>query len=252
MLKKRLIPVELLLEGRLVKSRQFSSFRDVGDPVKSSQVYSDQYADELIFLNIDRLQRGIEPLRRFIRAVSEVVFMPLTVGGGVATPKDAQVLFEEGADKVSVNSAAYSNLSVISEISGHYGTQAVVAAIDVLWDGQTWVCYSNCGREKQQVSLSDHLSSVVSAGAGEVLIQSIDRDGQMQGYDTDLLAYARTIVTVPIIGAGGAGNYEHLSEAFEAAGVDALAMGSLFNFGDNNPIRAKAHLTHRGIPCKRV
>ena len=252
MLKKRLIPMQLLLDGRLVKSRSFTDFRDVGDPIKSSKVYNDQYADELVILNIARENRSIQPLLACIEAISAVCFMPLALGGGIQTFADAATLIKQGADKVVLNSVTYTQPQLIDDIVRAYGSQAVIVAIDVVAAEGEWRCVSDCGQRQQLISLADHLNQVCAMGAGEILIQSIDRDGHMEGYDIALGSYVASLVDIPVIIAGGAGNYEHLRDAFIEADVDALAMGSLFNFSDSNPIRAKAFLSNYDLPFKVV
>lgn len=254
MLKKRIIPVQLLIDGRLVKTVQFDRYRDVGDPVASSRVYNAQDVDELVFLNITRSARHIDPLFRLLDRVSEVCFMPLTLGGGITSAEDAARLIRHGADKVVVNSAAYRGDAVIAEIAAEFGSQAVVAGIDVRRDGETgaYLPFSDCGRRSEPTTLRAQIDRVTAAGAGEILINSIDRDGTMSGYDLTLLGEVVEAARVPVIGCGGAGHYNHLKEAFLETAVSALACGSLFNFGDNNPIRAKAFLTNYGIPFKVV
>ncbi len=249
MLKRRIIPIELLSAGRLIKTKAFGSARDVGDPVKSSKVYSDQDADELVLLNIDRNGQAIAQLVSAVTRIAEHCFVPLTAGGGIRNLEDAAQLFEAGADKVLINSAAYSSPQLITEISEHYGRQAIIIGIDVRKEDGEYVLYSNCGQNKEALSLEDHISRVVSAGAGEILLQRIEFDGVMQGYDLDLLQRAVQLSPVPLIAAAGAGHFMHLKEAFDA-GVDGAACGSLFNFGDNNPLRAKAFLKNYGIPLK--
>lgn len=251
MLKRRIIPVELLDSGRLVKTVGFEAARDVGDPVKSSKVYSDQDADELVFMQIDRERRCVDTLAEVISKVAEYCFVPLTAGGGITEFGHARRLFEAGADKVLVNSAAYRDPALITRISEVFGRQAVVVGIDVRPEDGDYTLYSNCGRNRQQVQLVDHVSAVIGAGAGELMFQVIDRDGKMQGYDLDLLRRITSISTVPVIAGSGAGTFIHLKEAFDC-GVDAVACGSLFNFGDNNPLRAKAFLKNYGIPLKRI
>lgn len=251
MLKRRIIPIELLDDGRLIKTVGFSAPRDVGDPVKSSQVYSDQDADELILLNIAREHRDIEVLVEVVARIARECFVPFTVGGGVGSLEDAARLFEAGADKVLVNSAAYTQPDLITKIGNRYGQQAVVVGIDARSETTGFVLFSNCGRRQEIVSLSDHVAAVAAAGAGEIMIQSIDRDGAMVGYDLSLLQSVIAMSPVPVIVAGGAGDFMHLKQAFDA-GADAAACGSLFNFGDNNPLRAKAFLKNYNIPLKRI
>ncbi|KKB79410.1 imidazoleglycerol-phosphate synthase [Devosia limi DSM 17137] len=254
MLKKRIIPIQLLNNGRLVKSIDFGNFRDVGDPVKSSSVYNSQYADELMLLNVSREKRSIADLLQIIVKISEVSFMPLAIGGGISSPDDAALLIRNGADKIVVNSVAYRDLNVITETSNRFGAQAVIVGIDVRWDADLddYRLYSRCGSAAENVGLEQHIARVVAAGAGEIMVQSIDRDGSMQGFDLDAISRAMTASPTPVIGAGGSGNYESLKDAFITTGVSALACGSLFNFSDSNPLRAKAYLSNHGLNFKKV
>ncbi len=178
MLKKRIIPVQLLIGGRLVKTIRFDRYRDVGDPVKSSKIYSDCDADELVFLNIERDNRSIRPLLVLIEKVSEVCFMPLALGGGVVCLEDAVALIKSGADKVVLNSACYRDTSLISRIADRFGNQAVVVSIDARFRAMTgrYELYSNCGRSLEPVNLGEHVEAVTSAGAGEIFINSIDKE----------------------------------------------------------------------------
>ena len=251
MLKRRIIPIELLSGGRLVKTRGFHDPRDVGDPVKSSKVYSDQDADELVLLQIDREGRQLVALVEAVTRIAEYCFVPLTAGGGISSLDDAAGLFTAGADKVLLNSITYRDRSVLTRIAERYGRQAVVAGIDVREEEGRFVLYSRCGRQRESVTLGAHVADVVAAGAGELMIQSIDRDGMMQGYDLGLLRKVVAASPVPVIAAAGAGHFLHLKEAFDA-GADGAACGSLFNFGDNNPLRAKSFLKNQGIPLKRI
>lgn len=254
MLKKRIIPIQLLVGDRLVKTKQFGPHRDVGDPVASSRVYNAQNADELVFLNIDREQRTLEPLLPLLERVSEVCFMPLSLGGGIRTAADAELLIRHGADKVVVDSQVYRTPELVEAIAGKFGAQAVVVSIDARRDDAAggWVLFSDCGRVREDVSLEDHVRRAEQRGAGEILINSIDRDGTMTGYDVPLIKAVAGMCTIPVIGCGGAGHYEHMKEAFLETNAGALACGSLFNFGDNNPIRAKAFLSNYGLRFKVV
>lgn len=254
MLKKRIIPVQLLLDGRLVKTVRFGEWRDVGDPVKSSGVYNSQNADELVFLNIARENRTIEMLREVIERVSEVSFMPMAMGGGIRSAEDAAELIRTGADKIVVNSSAYTDKSIITATAETFGAQAVIVSIDARWDAEQgrYQLWSDCGRLREAVSIADHIGRCIEAGAGEIMIQSIDRDGTMEGYDLELIRQVKAAATVPVIAGGGSGNYEHLKDAFLETDVSAVACGSLFNFSDSNPIRAKAFLTNHGLSFKVV
>jgi len=262
MLKKRIIPVQLLLNGRLTKTKQFRSDfgrdgdtrnQDVGDPVKSSAVYNSQYADELVFLNIARDIQSVKPLADVIEGVSKVSFMPLAVGGGIRTYEDAAFLIQNGADKVVVNSAAYRDKAMLTRIADVFGAQALVVGIDAAQTpGGSYALKSNCGLNDEAVALEDHIRACEAAGAGEFFVQSINRDGTMTGFEIPLLKRAFETASVPVIGCGGSGNYNHLKDAFLQAGVSGLACGSLFNFSDSNPIRAKAFLSNYGLPFKVV
>lgn len=252
MLKRRIIPVQLLINGRLVKTKRFADWRDVGDPVKSSAVYNSQYADELIFLNIARDRASVQPLVELLQRVSEECFMPLCVGGGINTFEDAASLLQNGADKVVINSLAYYDLEVIKKISDRFGAQAVVISIDVKNNGEHYSAISNSVTRLETIALDKHIAECEAAGAGEFFIQSIDRDGAMNGFDLELLKFVCSHTCIPVIGCGGAGNYNHLKEAFFETEVSALACGSLFNFTDSNPLRAKAFLSNYGLQFKIV
>lgn len=252
MLKRRIIPIELLMNGRLVKSTRFSDWRDVGDPVKSSAVYNSQYADELILLNIARDRASVQPLAELMQKVSEECFMPLSVGGGIRSFDDAAYLIQNGADKVVINSAAYRDREVISRIADRFGTQAVIIAIDAKRDGNGYAVVSASANQLEPVTLEAHIASCEAAGAGEFLIQSVDQDGTMEGFDLDLLRLTCSAARVPVIGCGGSGQYNHLKEAFLGTEVSALACGSLFNFSDSNPLRAKAFLSNYGLQFKVI
>ncbi len=253
MLKKRIIPVQLLLNGRLVKTVRFGEFRDVGDPVKSSSVYSAQRADELVFLNIDRAQSSVKPLAEVIAGVSKVAFMPIAVGGGIRSFDDAAFLIKNGADKVVLNSIAYKDKDIITRISERFGAQAVVVSIDARRSaGGGYVLKSGCGTVTEDITLAGHIKACEAAGAGEFFVQSIDQDGTMAGFDIPLIKEACRSATVPVIGCGGSGDYNHLRDAFLESNVSALACGSLFNFSDSNPIRAKAFLSNHGLHFKVV
>jgi cyclase len=251
MLKRRIIPIELLEDGRLVKTVGFTAPRDVGDPVKSSQVYSDQDADELVLLNISQTKRDVTALVQVVARIAQECFVPLTVGGGIRCLDDAAQLFAAGADKVLLNSIVYVEPSLIAEIGARYGQQAVVVGVDARTEESGFVLYSDCGRKREAALLPQHLGAVIAAGAAEIMIQSIDKDGTMSGYDLTLIQSVIAISPVPVIAAGGAGDFIHLKQVFDV-GVDAAACGSLFNFGDNNPLRAKAFLKNYNIPLKRI
>jgi len=252
MLKKRLIPLMLLDNGRLIKTVKFAASRDVGDPVQSAKVYSDQNADELMILNVSRDDRTITKTLELLRELSKHCFMPLTVGGGIISIEDVRILIRSGADKVLVNTAAYRNLDLLKIIVSEFGSQALIIGIDCTKEFDKWRCLSNCGSVIEKIELENHLRQVQEAGAGELLIQSVDRDGVMCGLDLDLLRNVARCAKIPVIGAGGVGNYHDLLDGYRIKGIDAISVASLFHFSDSNPHRAKAMLQNHSLNFKLV
>jgi cyclase len=251
MLKKRIIPLLLWQDGRMVKTRKFSNPRVVGDLIKTCKVYSDQDADEIIILNISEGGGGATEFNRAIAQLSKEVMMPISVGGGIRSIKEAEDAFRSGADKIVINSAAYKSPELFSEVSSRFGAQAIIACVDFRMTSEGVSLWSGSGKNKSPISLDAHLSEIESQGFGELMIQDIDADGMKSGYNLGVLKSVLKVTSAPVIVAGGAGDFSHLRDAFEL-GVDAVACGTLFNFGDNNPIRAKAYLRNYGIPLKRL
>ena len=252
MLKKRLIPLMLLDNGRLIKTIKFGTCRDVGDPVQSAKVYSDQNADELLILNVSRDDRTITKTLEILRELSKNCFMPLTVGGGITSIEDVRILIRSGADKVLINTAAYQDLDFLKVIAREFGSQALIIGIDCTGAVDKWQCLSNCGSVVENIELENHLRQVQEAGAGELLIQSVDRDGVMCGLDLDLLRRVTRFAKIPVIGAGGVGNYNDLLDGYGIEGIDAIGVASLFHFSDSNPHRAKAMLQNHNLKFKLV
>lgn len=251
MLKTRTIPVLLLREGRMVKGQKFCQFRDTGDPVSAARIYNAQNADELAFIDIEATNKGRSALVQIIEAVSSECFMPLLVGGGVQSVDDVRSLLCAGADKVLINSAAIEVPGLIREATRIFGSQCVVVGIDVRRHRGGYQVWTHCGTKLSNTDLVAHIKRMQVEGAGELIINSIDEDGMMNGYDLTLLKLVRQHTGIPIIAMGGAGNFQHLAEAI-AANVHAVACASLFHFGDNNPIRARAFLKNNGIAVKVV
>lgn len=250
MLKRRVIPLLLLRDGRMVKGRQFTDFRDTGDPVSAARIYNAQNADELVFLDIEASVGGRRALLDVIERVSAECFMPLAVGGGVRTIEDVRMLLRAGADKVVITSAAVETPEFLREVSDHFGAQCVVMGVDFRRDPALgYRVFSRNGSVAHELSVEAHVGRAAALGAGEVLLNSIDEDGMMRGYDLEIATRARAVTTLPIILAGGAGNFQHLADGFNA-GADAAACASLFHFGDNNPIRARSFLKNAGFPVK--
>ena len=247
----------LLKDGRMVKGQRFNNFRDTGDPISAAKVYNAQDADELIFIDIDASRFGLtrqsEALYRIIQKVSEVCFMPLCVGGGIDDLAGALRLIQNGADKVIINTSAVEKPDLVCEIADAAGSQSVVVAVDVKREESRYVIYTHCGMvPRLDIDFGEYVARLEARGAGEVFINSIDQDGMMQGYDLDLLKFVREQVKIPLIACGGAGHFVHLVDAFQKTRINAVACASLFHFGDNNPLRAKAYLKNYNIPLKAI
>lgn len=236
----------------MVKGKQFDNYRDTGDPIYAARVYNAQYVDELAFLDIDATSESRPTNKDIIASISKECFMPLTIGGGIKTIEDIRELLLVGADKVIINSEAYSNESLIRDSAEIYGSQCVVIGIDVKKIGHDYVTFKKSGREATGVDLINHIKKMEAAGAGELFINNISRDGEMGGYDIDLINIVTANTRLPVIACGGAGNFLHLAAAYKETNVSALAMASIFHFGDNNPIRARAYLKNNGVKIKEV
>lgn len=250
MLKKRVIPVLLLREGRMVKGVRFGEFRDTGNPRTTVRIYSAQDADELVFLDIDASPGSHQALVEIVHDAAAECFMPLAAGGGIRTIEDVRELLLAGADKVVITTAAITEPGLIESVAERFGAQCVVAGIDYRSgpDGaRVWI---RCGSEATDLDPVAHAIALVQRGAGEILLNSIDRDGVMQGYDLDMAKQVAAAVSVPVIVAGGAGNFMHLAELLRDTPASAAACASLFHFGDNNPIRARSYLRNLGIPMR--
>ena len=250
--KIRLIPILLLKHGRMVKGKQFKDFKDTGDPVFASRIYNAQFVDELIFLDIDATNEKRETDIGIIEQVSKECFMPLTIGGGISNIEQIKTLLRAGADKVVINTSAILNPSFISEASAIFGSQCIIIGIDVKKENDKYVIYSNSGKVRTNINLNDHIKNMESIGAGEIFINSIDKDGMMNGYDNDLIELVMGCTNLPIIACGGAGNFMHLVDTIKKTGVGALAMASIYHFGDNNPVRARSYLKNQDISIKTV
>ena len=252
MLKKRVIPVLLLRDGRMVKGVQFGNYRDTGGPITAVRIYSAQDADELVFLDIQASLQSRQTLVEIVREASTECFMPLAVGGGINSVEDVRELLLAGADKVIVTTAAVTNPPLISQIAERFGTQCVVAGIDYRLGSGGAKVWIRCGTKPTKLDPVSHALNLVELGAGEILINSIDRDGVMQGYDLEMAEKVAYAVPVPVIVCGGAGNFMHLAELLRDTTASAAACASLFHFGDNNPIRARSHLRNLGIPMRAL
>jgi cyclase len=236
----------------MVKGVNFDNYRDTGDPISTARIYNAQYVDELMIIDIDATNDGRSFSKEVIELVSKECFMPLTIGGGINSIESIRDLVLQGADKVMINSAAYLNESLISEASEMFGKQCIVIGIDVRKEDNTYLLYRNSGTVKCEVNLIDHIKRMEKLGAGELFINNISKDGMMDGYDIDLIELVSAHTNLPIIACGGAGNFKHLEEAYARTMVSGLAMASIFHFGDNNPIRARAYLKNNGVAIKEI
>jgi imidazole glycerol-phosphate synthase subunit HisF len=250
LLKKRVIPVLLLQNGRMVKGKQFTAFRDTGDPRSAARIYNAQYADELVFLDIQASRESRGTLLDIVQLAASECFMPLTVGGGITQIEDVRALLRAGADKVVITTAAVHDPSLIRRAAETFGSQCIVAGVDYRGTGDGAVVWVKCGTEQTAHTPQGLAKNLASLGAGEILLNSIDRDGMMGGYDLVTANVVANSVGVPVIVCGGAGNFAHLAEAFNTTSVGAVACASVFHFGDNNPIRARSHLRNLGIPLR--
>lgn len=231
MYRARVIPCLLVRGHGLVKTRKFKDPVYVGDPVNAVRIFSEKEVDELVVLDIDASRENREPNYELIAEIAGECFMPIAYGGGVQTLEQVRRLIRSGVEKVVINSAATRSTQVITEAAGVFGSQAVVAAIDVrkpLLGGYKVVARS--ATEETRLKLSEHVEAVVKAGAGEIFLNSVDRDGTMAGYDLDLIRQVARQTTVPVVACGGAGTTEHLREAVQDAGASAVSAGSMFVF----------------------
>lgn len=251
MLKVRVIPTLLWKQFGLVKGVGFDSWRRVGPVLPAIRVYNQRDVDELILVDIVAQGTGDEPDFESIDDFGQDCFVPLTVGGGITRLDQVQRLLRAGADKVSVNTAAYDDPDLISQIARRFGAQCVVASIDVKADeGGGWTCFRGAGQIPTGREVVAWAREVEDRGAGEILITSIDRDGTMEGYDLPLIETVAGAVRIPVIASGGAGNYGHMVEAVQQAGASAVAAASIFHFTEQTPAEAKAALAAAGIPVR--
>ncbi len=252
MLFKRIIPCLDVSGGRVVKGVNFVGLRDAGDPVEIAARYNAQGADELTFLDITATSDARDLLLHQIEAVASQVFIPLTVGGGVRTVDDVRRLLNAGADKVSFNSAAVANPQVIADASAKYGAQCIVVAIDAKRraEGAGWEVYTHGGRQATGLDAVQWAVDMARAGAGEILLTSMDRDGTKIGFDLALTRAVSDAVSVPVIASGGVGNLDHLAAGFLEGHADAVLAASIFHYGEYTVGQAKQHLAARGIAMR--
>lgn len=248
MLKKRIIPKFLIRNGRLVKGIRFhNNFREAGNPVSTAKVYDSYGVDELLFLDIDATPQGRPVTGSIIEQVSEEVFMPFTVGGGIRTLEDIAVLLASGADKVCINTSAIENPAFVTEAASRFGDQCIVVGIDYQrQSGGEMRVVSRCGYDRTMLDPLEWALRMQDAHAGEIMLCSIDLDGTMKGYDIDLIARATDRLQVPLIASSGAGTLQHCYDALEA-GASAITISSMFLFSDHSPIKVRTYLATNGV-----
>ena len=253
MFTKRIIPCLDCKNGRVVKGTNFVDLRDAGDPVEVASMYDKSGADELVFLDITASSDGRNTTVDLVRKVAEKVFIPFTVGGGIRTVEDFKVLLREGADKISINSAAIMNPQLISEAADKFGSQCVVVAIDAKRrDDGGWSIYKNGGRVDMHMDAVEWAMKAEELGCGEILLTSMDCDGTKTGYDIELTRTIAENVSIPVIASGGAGNMEHFYDAFTEGKADAALAASLFHYKELEIMNLKKYLSDKGISMRMI
>ena len=250
MLAKRIIPCLDVKDGRVVKGTSFVGLRDAGDPVACGRQYSEAGADELVFLDITATLQARGTIRRLAAAVGREVFIPYTIGGGVAEPEDIRALLQAGAEKVSINTAAVRDRSLIRRGAEAFGNQAVVVAIDAKRTPTGWEVYVNAGTTPTGLEAVAWAAEAEALGAGEVLLTSIDADGHKAGYDCELTAAVADAVTIPVIASGGAGGPEDIYRALTDWKADAALAASIFHYGQQRVAEVKQYLADRGVAVR--
>lgn len=248
----RVIPCLDVTDGRVVKGVNFVGLRDAGDPVELAARYDAEGADELVFLDITASSDRRDTMVEVARRTAEEVFIPFTIGGGIRRLDDARRLLRAGADKVSVNTSAVERPELISELSGEYGAQCVVCAIDAKAGPGGWEVYLHGGRTPTGIDVLAWATEAVQRGAGEILLTSMDRDGTRDGYDCTLTRAVADAVSVPVIASGGVGTLQHLVEGVVDGGADAVLAASIFHFGEHTVAEAKAVMATAGITVRPV
>lgn len=251
MLKKRIIPCLDVKDGRVVKGVNFVNLTDVGDPVDSARAYYEAGCDELVFLDITATHEERDTTLDMVRRVADQVFIPFTVGGGIRSVEDMNKMLKAGADKVSVNSSAVANPQLIKDCAEKFGNQCVVVAIDARKEEDgSWHVYVAGGRKDTGKDLIEWTKEVVSLGAGEILLTSMDKDGTKSGFDIDMLNAVSEVVDVPIIASGGAGNSQHIVDVFKETSATGALAASIFHFGEVSIGETKQEMAAAGIEVR--
>jgi cyclase len=250
MLATRIIPCLDIDDGRVVKGIAFKGLKDAGDPVERARVYNDMGADELTFLDVGASHKSRQILINVVTRVSEQVFIPLTVGGGLRSVEDMHQVLNAGADKVALCTAAIIDPELIDRGAGAFGSQCIVLSVDAKRHGITWHAYTHGGRRDSGRDVLSWAQEAVARGAGEILLNSIDMDGTKKGYDIELNAHLSCNVPVPVIASGGAGTLDHMVEAVHKGKADAVLLASLLHYGTYTIKEIKQHLRQKGV-CVR-
>lgn len=248
---KRIIPCLDIKDGRTVKGINFVELKDAGDPVELAAQYARQGADELVFLDITATVERRKTLANLVNDIASTINIPFTVGGGISGVADVELLLKNGADKISVNSAAVRNPAIIQEMSNAFGSQCVVLAIDTKKEADgNWYVYLNGGRLKTEIKTLDWAMQAVDAGAGEILLTSMNNDGTKNGFALDITKTLAELLPVPVIASGGAGTMQHFKEVFEQAQADAALAASIFHYGEIAIPDLKNYLHQQHIPVR--
>ena len=252
MLKVRIIPCLDVKEGRVVKGVSFVDLIDAGDPVEQAKLYNDQGADELTFLDITASHEQRDTIYDVVKRTADSCFMPLTVGGGVRTLDDVRKLLDCGADKISVNSTAVSNPQFVKDASTKCGSQCIVVAIDARKksDGSGWEVFTHGGRKETGLDTVEWAKRMEEYGAGEILLTSMDKDGQKTRFDLELTRSVADALSIPVIASGGVGNLQHLVDGVKQGHASAVLAASIFHFGTHTIAEAKDYFTRSGIPVR--
>lgn len=251
-LTKRIIPCLDVKDGRVVKGIQFVQLRDAGDPVELARFYDEQGADELVFLDISASVEGRKTMVEVVKAVASELAIPFTVGGGINALEDMKRILRAGADKVSLNTAAVLNPKLIKEGASYFGSQCIVVAIDAKFDEKvgTWRVFTHGGRTPTDKLVVEWAKEAADLGAGEILLTSMDSDGEKHGFDLELTKAVSEAVTIPVIASGGAGNSEHFEEAFLAGKADAALAASIFHYKETSVHEVKSFLRDKGVTVR--
>ncbi|MCX6332493.1 MAG: imidazole glycerol phosphate synthase subunit HisF [Bacteroidetes bacterium] len=251
MLTKRIIPCLDIKDGRTVKGVNFEQLRDAGDPIELGALYASQGADELVFLDITATVEKRKTLSELVNKIAHRINIPFTVGGGIKTEEDVSILLQNGADKISINTAAFLNPNIIQSFAKNFGSQCVVLAIDTKCesDGQ-WYVYLNGGRQKTDTLTTEWAKKAVDLGVGEILLTSMNHDGTKQGFALDITATLSETLSVPIIASGGGGNESHFYDVFTNGKADAALAASIFHYKELAIPTLKNYLHEKGIPIR--